>query len=323
MILFLHSEGQRMRRKGFSHVVVNTAHADTLGGFLAALGWHCQTQALDDTSMAFWGITDTRGAMHRWRLPHGGSEVILLPASAETPLLRPLTSPVITPGGIFDINMRTDDSHWACAFLETHGWRELVQPVAWQFGAVETKEGLFIQDDGIVLAVMQRLHPPLEGIQFDRMSDIFNSTQMVTSVERSLAFLQLFGFEQFVDHRGPLPGEGARVLQLEDQPVETAHVRLSIAHPSAAMDGSIELIDVPAHPLPPIDVPALGGRGLRALCIPLENAARSYERLMGSEWSDKLIHPLAHRQLPGSLNTTTFSVAAPDGGRLDFYQCGD
>jgi len=44
---------------------------------------------------------------------------------------------------------------------------------------------------------------------------------------------------------------------------------------------------------------------------------------MGSEWSDKLIHPLAHRQLPGSLNTVTFSVVAPDGGRLDFYQCGD
>jgi hypothetical protein len=312
-----------MRRKGFSHVVINTAHADTLGGFFAALGWRLQTQALDDASVAFWGVTHPRGPLQRWQLPGGGCEVILLPASAQTSLLRPLNCPVITPGGIFDINMRTHDSDWACGFLETHGWRELVQPVSWQFGAVETKEGLFIQEDGIVLAVMQRLHPPLEGIPFDRMSDIFNSTQMVTSVERTLAFLQLFDFEQFVDHRGPLPGEGARVLQLEDQPVETAHVRLSIAHPDAAMDGSIELIDVPAHPLPPIDVPAQGGRGLRALCIPLENAARGYEQFMASEWSDTLIHPLAHRQLPGPLNTITFSVLAPEGGRLDFYQCPD
>jgi len=312
-----------MRLKGFSHVVITTAHADTLGGFFSALGWQLQTQTLNEASAAFWGVTDPLGALQRWQLPEGKCEVILLPSSAETPLLRSMNCPVTTPGGIFDINMRTDNSDWASEFLEAHGWRELVPPVAWQFGEVETKEGLFIQDDGIVLAVMQRLHPPLQGVSFDRMSDIFNSTQMVTSVEHTLAFLRLFGFEQFVDHRGPLPGEGAKVLQLEDKPVETAHVRLSIAHPDAAMDGSIELIDVPAHPLPPIDVPARGGRGLRALCIPSENAAIAYEQFMASEWSDKLIHPLAHRQLPGPLNTTTFSVAAPDGGRLDFYQCSD
>ena len=35
------------------------------------------------------------------------------------------------------------------------------------------------------------------------------------------------------------------------------------------MSGSIELIDVPQHPLPVLDVPASGGRGIRALCIPL------------------------------------------------------
>jgi hypothetical protein len=312
-----------MRRKGFSHVVINTAHADTLGGFFAALGWRLQTEALDDAAVTFWGNTGAHGALHRWRLPDGGSEVILLPASIEEPLLRPVACPVATPGGIFDINMRTDDSDWACGFLAAHGWRELVTPVAWRFGEVETKEGLFIQDDGIVMAVMQRLHPPLQGINFDRMSDIFNSTQMVTSVERTLAFLQLFDFEQFVDHRGPLPGEGARVLQLEDQPEETARVRLSIAHPEGAMDGSIELIDVPAHPLPSIDVAKLGGRGLRALCIPMEDVEQCYERFMNSDWSDRLIHPLSHRQLPGQLNTDIFSVAAPDGGRLDFYQCPD
>lgn len=309
-----------MRRKGFSHVVINTAHAATLGGFFAALGWRLQEEALDKDAAAFWGVSNKPGVLYRWMAPQEGSEVILLPASHAAPVLRPLTSPVRKPGGIFDINMRTTDSDWACQFLAAHGWRELVTPVAWHFGAVETKEGLFLQDDGIVLAVMERLHPPLEGVEFDRMSDIFNSTQMVTSVERTLAFLQLFGFTQFVDHRGPLPGDGAKVLQLEDQPSETAHVRLSIAHPDAVMDGSIELIDVPGHPLPPTDVAALGGRGLRALCIPLDDLKEVYERFLQSEWSDRLIHPLSHRDLPGALNADSFSVSAPDGGRLDFYQ---
>ena len=310
-----------MRRKGFSHVIINTADMAALGSFFAALGWQLQEEVLSDIAAAFWGATPADGALHRWCLPEGGTEVILMPTSITESVLRPLTCPVRTPGGIFDINMRTDDSDWAREFLAAHGWRELVTPVAWQFGEVETKEGLFIQDDGIVLAVMQRLHPPLAGVEFDRMSDIFNSTQMVTSVEQTLAFLQLFGFDQFVDHRGPLPGDGAKVLQLEDHPVETANVRLSIAHPDAVMDGSIELIDVPAHALPPIEVAAVGGRGLRALCIPLHDVSDSYDRFMRSKWSEGLIHPLSQRDLPGCLSADSFSVFAPDGGRLDFYQC--
>jgi hypothetical protein len=55
----------------------------------------------------------------------------------------------------------------------------------------------------------------------------------------------------------------------------------------------------------------------------MEDVEQCYERFMNSDWSDRLIHPLSHRQLPGQLNTDIFSVAAPDGGRLDFYQCPD
>jgi hypothetical protein len=227
---------------------------------------------------------------------------------------------VTTPGGLFDINMRTWDSEWARDFLHTHGWRELVPAVAWQFGEVHTSEGLYIQDDGIVMAVMQRLSPPLEGIEFDRMSDVFNSTQMVSNVEATLAFLKVLGFERFIDHAGPLPGEGPRVLQLEQYPVETAGIHLSIAHPEAAMSGSIELIDVPEHPLPCLEVPNTGGRGLRALAIPCNDVADTFAAINDSRWSGQVCQPLAERDLPGLLGGQCFAVTAPDGGRLDLYQ---
>jgi hypothetical protein len=128
------------------------------------------------------------------------------------------------------------------------------------------------------------------------------------------------GFERFIDHAGPLPGEGPRVLQLEQYPVETAGIHLSIAHPEEAMSGSIELIDVPEHPLPCLSVPSTGGRGLRALAIPCNDVAETYAAVNDSEWSTQVCQPLGKRNLPGLLGGQCFAVTAPDGGRLDLYQ---
>ena len=301
-------------------MVIITAHAPVLGGFFGSLGWQAARKPLDTTSADFWGV-ERPAELTRWCSPDGDCEVLMISAAVEVPMLRPFDCPVTTPGGIFDINMRTADSDWARAFLFEHGWRELVPSVAWRFGDIETKEGLYIQDDGIVLAVMQRLHPPLEGVHFDRMSTIFNSTQMVSNVDQTLAFLELAGFKRFIDHAGPLPGDGPKVLQLEHHPPDSAGIHLSIAHPQAAMSGSIELIDVPQHTLQPLQTAPMGGRGLRALCIPIDDIEQCYRRWESSEWSGHIHRQLAHRHLPGVLNTLSFSVIAPDGGRLDLYQC--
>jgi hypothetical protein len=143
---------------------------------------------------------------------------------------------------------------------------------------------------------------------------------MVVDVEATLAFLSVIVFERFVDHAGPLPGEGPKVLQLENYPVKTAEIHLSIAHPQSAMSGSIELIDVPNYPLPVIDVPVNGGRGLRAISVPCEDIEDTYAAVQSSEWSAQICHPLTERRLPGVLGTRCFAVTAPDGGRIDLYQ---
>ena len=144
-----------MRETGFSHVVITTSNAPQLGGFFSALGWQLHSTPLSADAADFWGADMTQVA-ERWVAPNGACEVVLLPVANTTSVLRPLDCAVTTPGGLFDINMRTWDSDWAREFLGAHGWRELVPAVAWQFGEVQTSEGLYIQDDGIVMAVMQR-----------------------------------------------------------------------------------------------------------------------------------------------------------------------
>lgn len=307
-------------RKGFTDVVITTAHVEALSGFFSALGWECREEKLSADEAAFWSLDTPPSHGARLRLPSGTCTVTLIPAPAETPLARPMTLPVTAPGGLFDLNMRTSDSDWSRQFLIDHGWQVLVEPVAWQFGDVLTKEGLFIQDDGVVLAVMERLQPPLDHVVFDRMSDIFNATQMVTSCENTSRFLAALGFQVFIDHLGPLPGEGANVLQLEHIPEEQGGIRLLLLHPDAIMDGSIELIETLQTTQPPIDPPAAGARGLTALGIPHPEVEVLFASLSASEWVDQIEQPLAERALWGREAVPSFSLRAPDGGRLDLYQ---
>ncbi len=309
-----------MRLQGFSHVVITTAHMEVLGGFFEALDWRSLTVDLMPEALAFWGVEPGETSAMRWIPPSNACEILLLPMPREAAVLRPTDCAVTTPGGLFDINMRTVDSDWSHDFLLAHGWQSLVEPVAWRFGDIETREGLYIQEDGIVLAVMERLQPPLPTVTFDRMSDVFNATQMVRSVDQTVAFLKNLYFKRFIQHQGPLPGAGPKVLQLEHHPVDTDDIHLAILHPEARMEGSLELVEVLYHPLPPLSIPPCGGRGLRSLCFPIDDIEACYERLMASEWAKQISHPLAQRALPGVLSTLSFSIAAPDGGRLDVYQ---
>ena len=108
-------------------------------------------------------------------------------------------------------------------------------------------------------------------------------------------------------------------MQLEQHPADTAGIHLSIAHPEAAMSGSIELIDVPEHP-------CLASRyraRVAAACAHSPSPAGcggDFAAVNDSEWSAQVCQPLAKRNLPGLLGGECFAVTAPDGGRLDLYQ---
>jgi len=307
-----------MMRMGFTTVVMVSSHASQLIQFYSELGWDVQADTIGEADFEYWNIPVDATQMVRLSAPLADSDILIICVSEDVPLLRPLDAPLISPGGIFDINMRTKNAEYAYQFLEDHGWRPIMEPVPWTFGTSSVKEFLAIQDDGIVLAVMERISPPLEGPDFDRMSDIFNSTQVVEDINRSASFYDQIGFSQFVDFRGPMPGEGGKVLELQNYPESQSEVCLAIAHPEQKMEGSIELISTPNIVMPATE-PTDFGRGLLALRIPSYDIEALYNLVHNADPTIKIIAQLNTRKIGGRIEAG-FSVISPDNARLDFYQ---
>jgi hypothetical protein len=305
-------------RTGFTTLVIASSKTEQLTHFYLELGWQLETVQIGSDERKFWGAPASTERAHLLTAPNADCEILILDVVDDTPLLRPLDAPLIAPGGIFDINMRTEKAEFAVDFLQNQGWRLLMPPIPWQFGANSVKEFLAIQDDGIVLAVMERVSPPLEGITFDRMSEVFNSAQMVQDIERSTAFYEEIGFEKFVDFRGNMPGEGARVLDLQDCSPEESEVCLTISHPEQKMEGSIELISVPNIERRSLDRHEFG-RGLLALRIPTTHIQTLYDKITSSPLDIPIVATLQDRTIAGR-RQACFAVLSPDGARLDFYE---
>jgi catechol 2,3-dioxygenase-like lactoylglutathione lyase family enzyme len=305
-------------RTGFTTLVIASSKIEQLTRFYLDLGWQLEAKQIGRDECDCWGAPASTERANLWRAPCAECEILILDVVDDTPRLRPLDAPLIAPGGIFDINMRTEKAEFAVDFLQDHGWRLLMPPIPWQFGANSVKEFLAIQDDGIVLAVMERVSPPLEGITFDRMSEVFNSTQMVQDIERSTAFYEEIGFGKFVDFRGNMPGEGARVLDLQDCSPEESEVCLTISHPEQKMEGSIELISVPNIQRRSIDRREFG-RGLLALRIPSADIQALYDKITSSPREIPFAAALQERTIAGR-RQACFAVLSPDGARLDFYE---
>lgn len=306
------------RRTGFNQIVLTTAQPNQLLRFFVELGWSDKTLALGVDALDYWDSPRQTNDLRLLQAPGTDCTVILITCDNSIPLYRPLNSMIIQPGGLFDFNMRTKNAEFAVDYLTTHGWEMLVDPVPWQFGASSVKEMLAIQNDGIVLAAMERVSPPLEGIEFDRFSDIFNATQIVTDIKASSDFFSALGFNTFVDYQGNMPGEGPRVLGLQDTPVKEAEICLTISHPSGLMNGSIELISTPNQTVEPLPERSFG-RGIHRLRIPVDNLEGLIQDLVSLYGPEVVVKSAQQRTILGEKELCS-TVRTPDGARIDLYQ---
>lgn len=306
------------KRIGFNQIVFSTASPDQLQQFFIDLGWSKHSLTASPDAAEYWDIPDGGVNIDVLQAPNQGCLAILIPSDKSVPRYRPLDAPIIQPGGVFDFNMRTTNAEFAVNYLQAHGWRMLVNPVPWQFGASSVKEMLAIQEDGIVLAAMERISPPLEGIAFDRFSDIFNATQMVNDMEASSLFFAALGFEKFVDFQGNMPGEGPRVLGLEHATPQEAEICLTISHPEKLMDGSIELISTPNQSIRALPERAFG-RGIHRLRIPVDDLNAVCERTVSTYGSETIVKTPRLRTVLGRPELCC-TLRTPDGARIDLYQ---
>ena len=72
-------------------------------------------------------------------------------------------------GGIFDINIRVHSVEQKYAELVASGWHGVTEPGAYTFGGLQVKEVLLRGHDDVVVALIERVAPPLEGVGLRRV----------------------------------------------------------------------------------------------------------------------------------------------------------
>lgn len=178
-------------------------------------------------------------------------------------------------GGIFDVNMRAlqgiDGLH---AAFNAAGFLSPSPIVDWDFGSLAVREVVEKDADGLCIALMERVHPPLAGYEGigGTASWVFNSTQVVPDFDAARAFfVEGLGWTPVQETNGPVAqGDGDNCMGFPPKLAAQIDMRIGIYHPKGRMEGSIEIIAFGcggrdySHGAPP-------GRGWASLRLPVSD----------------------------------------------------
>lgn len=224
-------------------------------------------------------------------------------------------------GGLFDFNMRVADMNATRQALMDAGWTGASEPIEFSFGPFVVKEWLPRGLDGVRLAVIERVQPPLEGWpNMKKFSRAFNATMIVPDIVDARRFWRDgLGFRSYLDHKAASKEAGPNVLGLPHN-LATEIVRdVSILHPYGENEGSIELLafegangsDFSGR----TDMP---NRGLSRLRFPAEGLAEV------REYIENLGYPVSGiaggLPMSGVGTVDVFVATAPGGTKIEIYE---
>jgi hypothetical protein len=311
---------------GFQEAVVCVRDAAKVADELCQLcGWDVVVDIASDPRLLL-----------AWGLPPGcsGREILLGARKKPTGQLRLLELKGVDQksirsnpqawdvGGYLDLNVRVTNMASRFSEFSSARWYAASDPMQWIFGDKEVSEWLTFGPDGLALALIERLSPPLDAQQVpDRVGHIFNSSQMVSEMAPALAFYEdTLGFQKLLHLCQPLlPEPGPNILGIPHNFVDELDVEIAILSPSGEMDGSVELTQI--HGLQGRDFSAQArppNLGMLALRFPTNDLEALSQRLMSAGLS------LAMAAVPVSFaphgDCQMLAVQAPDGAWLEFYQ---
>lgn len=306
---------------GYAEAGIGTANPDPWLHFFLELGqWRLLWEGPASPQPLWPG--DAPRPRHEWLLAHPGSrsgQVRLFQFDDAAPAPRAGLRTWDT-GGIFDLDLRVRAiDEWAELLTERYGWRGFSDPITWPFGELQVREWLAEGPDGVVVAFVERVHPPLEsGAVGAGFSHAFNSSQTVRDVDRSLAVFEALGFGVRVRQRQPLGGRGGEMLGLAPDVAGSTEVDLAIAHPTGDLEGSVELVALPGTP--GTVLPAPSGPGIRGLNL-LRFPARGLEALAQHlEARNVTVHSMARWPLPPHGTVRGLALTTPDGAWLECFE---
>lgn len=310
---------------GWSEIVLSVSDLDTHRAFYEDIaGWAVRAEGpLDADTLAAWGlgpeVTARQVLLGNPGTPRGFVRLVRFEGAAQVQI-RPHAQ-TWESGGILDFNVRVADMARKAAEVQAAGWIAHSDPVRFSFGPFTVVEWIPVGPDGVSLAMIERVAPPLEGWpELREFSRTFNSTQVVRDLDAALAFYEgLLGFRPYLESASTTPPPGENVLGLPWETAQRVQRRVWIGSFAGDNEGSVELIefdgasgrDLAERAVPPnlgmlmLRFPV---RGLDALARHLD--ARGAEPLHGIR-EVRLAPGGAARQL---------SLRAPDGAWLDFYE---
>lgn len=224
-------------------------------------------------------------------------------------------------GGIFDVDMFSADVDRIYRGLQRHGWTALGEPVDYSEAHFSVRQVVAIGPDGLVLAIIQRYQPYVEGLDpAGLLSPVFNSTQMVADFDAAMAFYgETLGFQLRVEFTvADVVEPGADVLGLPLTYAKAARRRLAMFKPDGPGEGGVELIQNLDMTGRRCDADCVAPNvGILCLRFEVEDAA-AYAGEIVARGGVLLVEPMALDIAPFGV-VTLFSVKSPEGAIIEFY----
>jgi len=223
-------------------------------------------------------------------------------------------------GGIYDIDVRATDLENSFTKFQAAGWSAYNDPLEYDFGKFHITEALMRGPEDIVVAIIQRHKPKLEGYpNLRKLSHPFNSSQIVKDMDLAKDFyLKKLGFKIYMEHNVHGSDRGVNLFGVPHNIYNTIERNICILNPVGDNFGSIELVqlvgidgnDFSEYAIPP-------NLGILALRFPVKNLPlyESQLRAKGVEilQSGKMnIHPYG--------NCYTIAIQSPEGAWLEFFE---
>ncbi|MEJ6009776.1 VOC family protein [Novosphingobium aquae] len=222
------------------------------------------------------------------------------------------------PGGIFDINLRAlqgiEPLHHA---LSLNGFSSPAPITDWDFGPLSVREVVEADADGVVMALMERVAPPLQGYEGigGPASWVFNSTQIVPDFAAARAFYcDTLGWQVVQETQLQHP-DGRNCMGLPLGLAPGIEAQVGIYHPHGRMEGSVEIIAFDCGGIDFSDAPT--GRGWACLRFLVSDAAALLKR---AGQGDCTVTPLAELDWRPHGRCLAGSIRTPWGARLEVLQ---
>jgi len=224
-------------------------------------------------------------------------------------------------GGIFDVDMFSADVDAVYRRLQRHGWTAFGEPVDYSEAHFSVRQVVAVGPDGLVLAIIQRYEPPVEGLAADgALSPVFNSTQMVADFDAAMQFYgDILGFKLRVEFTvEDVVEPGADVLGLPLPQAKSARRKLAMFKPHGPGEGGVELIENMDMRGRRCDTDCVAPNvGILSLRFEVDDAP-AYASQIVERGGTLLVAPMAMTLAPFG-DVTIFSVRSPEGAIIEFY----